>query len=203
MSRIQDSIEIFDESAGLVIEGRCLVGELPTTAGLFAVGADIILGDTHYINTGTSAAPVWTSEAGIATPPAGVDTQIQFNDADALAGGNLTWDKTNNVLTVGQENGAGPDSVITAPDAVSADTDGQWIALQGGTGNGTGNGGSVDITGGNGGVGGIGGDVSLTPGASAGLYLNGQPKMPNLPTSSSGLVAGDLYNSSGTIKIKI
>ena len=33
--------------------------------------------------------------------PAGSDTEIQFNDSDAFgADADLTWDKTNNILTV-------------------------------------------------------------------------------------------------------
>lgn len=62
--------------------------------------------------------------------PGGSDTQVQFNDSDSFAGdANLTWDKTNNILTVGNTDqgfisGGDEDlSVITRNDETGSAAD--------------------------------------------------------------------------------
>lgn len=64
-----------DPVTGYVIEGSC-VGAIPTTAGIFVKGCEILREDTGvvYQNTGTLASPVWTpigTGAAGATGPTG------------------------------------------------------------------------------------------------------------------------------------
>lgn len=59
---------------GLVIDGQKTTSGAPTaTAGKFAPGAEIInlVTGIHYINTGTTASPVWTADSTGATGPTG------------------------------------------------------------------------------------------------------------------------------------
>ncbi len=58
----------------LVIDGQKITAGAPTaTAGRFAIGAEIInlVSGIHYINTGTTASPIWTADSTGATGPTG------------------------------------------------------------------------------------------------------------------------------------
>jgi hypothetical protein len=67
MSRVIDSIEIHDESDGLIVRGKQINGGvIPATAGRFCLGAEIIGSNgITYKNTGTTASPVWSDEESI------------------------------------------------------------------------------------------------------------------------------------------
>jgi len=54
-----------DTQTGLVYTGTVAAGYPPTTAGIFATGAQItgLSSGTVYTNTGTSAVPVWSGDA--------------------------------------------------------------------------------------------------------------------------------------------
>jgi len=68
MSRIIDNIEIFDESKGLIVQGKALDGTIPTTADRFAPGATILGVDgKSYRNAGSTASPSWQDEDSITT----------------------------------------------------------------------------------------------------------------------------------------
>src|SRR5574343_1172837 len=67
MSRIEEGVEIFDESNGLIIEGKWVAEEL-TTAGRFAVGCVMIGTDGKtYTNTGSVDVPSWQDVNSVAT----------------------------------------------------------------------------------------------------------------------------------------
>jgi hypothetical protein len=67
MSRIEEGVEIFDESNGLIIEGKW-VAEALTTADRFAVGCIMIGTDGKtYTNTGSVTSPSWQDVNSIAT----------------------------------------------------------------------------------------------------------------------------------------
>ena len=67
MSKVIDGVEIFEESGGLITEGKS-IGDIPTTAGRFAIGCEILGADGKvYRNAGTVASPSWQDTDSIAT----------------------------------------------------------------------------------------------------------------------------------------
>jgi len=94
---------------------------------------------------------------------------------------------------------------------------GGYLFLDGGQGGATGGGGNVILTSGNGGAadGGIfritsgssgsgdhnGGNIEVVLGTGTGTGHTGRLNISGLPTSSAGLSSGDIWNSSGTLKI--
>lgn len=67
MSKVINGVEIFEESDGLIIKGA-FVGAPVTTAGVFAIGCEILGADGKaYRNAGTTASPVWQDTDSIST----------------------------------------------------------------------------------------------------------------------------------------
>lgn len=94
--------------------------------------------------------------------PGGSDTQIQFNDGGSFGGDSgLTFDKNNDILTLGLENS---DGTLTARTATSGDTAGGSLVMTAGNGLGTGSGGAIGIVSGTGGETGNGGTANLSGG---------------------------------------
>jgi hypothetical protein len=58
-----------DDESGYIVEGTCTSPSIPTTAGYFQKGCEIIdiSTGTKYRNTGTVAVPVWNDSDSIAT----------------------------------------------------------------------------------------------------------------------------------------
>lgn len=97
--------------------------------------------------------------------PGGSDTSVQYNDGGSFGGdSNLTWDKTNQILSVDtiQANGAGNDINVLAADAVAANTNGGSTYIESGDGNGSGQSGNIVLLVGTAGATGVGGGVYLT-----------------------------------------
>lgn len=60
MSFIANGVEIYDESNGLIVSGKALDKDIPTTANKFAQGCEILGVDGKiYKNNGTVLLPVW------------------------------------------------------------------------------------------------------------------------------------------------
>ena len=100
---------------------------------------------TNSINTLNNLTP-------IVTPPGGIDTQVQFNDAGAFAGdAGLTYNKTSDVLSAGGLNtGIVNASSVSATGAVNAASVTATGAVNGATVGASGNitaGGSITATG--------------------------------------------------------
>ena len=126
----------------------------------------------RYFDT-TLGTPVWLQSVkpsvwvtygggGGATPPAGADTQIQFNDAGAFgASASFTWAKTTNVLTLGS---AATPALVTTP-VGAANTSGVNLTIKTGAGTGTGSGAVLNLNSGLAGATGAGGLINITSGA--------------------------------------
>lgn len=88
MSRIIDEIEIYEESNGLIVKGKALDSTIPTTAGRFVPGADILGVDGKlYRNAGTTASPSWQDTDSITTTEIadGAVTNAKVNASAAIA----------------------------------------------------------------------------------------------------------------------
>jgi hypothetical protein len=110
----------------------------------------------------------WTNDTDTGGAPGGADTQVQFNDAGAFGGdAGFTYNKTTNKLSLGGDIGlsTGVDHNILIEDQTTVDTSGNTLYIKGAAGNGTGDGGLVDITSGAGGTAGRGGAVNILAGA--------------------------------------
>lgn len=132
-----------------------------------STGAWLLAGTTSGTNgqfltsAGAGAAPTWTTASAT---PAGSTTQVQFNNAGALAGdADFTWDLTNNVLALGS---AATPGVISGLDRTGSGNTGAGISIRGGINTSSdGSGGAVSVAGGNGfGASRVGGDATFAAG---------------------------------------
>jgi len=117
-------------------------------------------------SNGTGTPPTWQN-TGTGTA-AGSTTQIQYNSSGAFAGdADLTWDDTNNILTVGSLATTG---IITAP---TGSTTGGGLIVRAGTGASSGTGGTLQLLGGIAPSNQAGGNVTLSAGAGNGTGAGG------------------------------
>lgn len=129
---------IYDETAGgLVLEGTVSSGTPPTTAGIFAVGAEVIDLSTgiKYRNSGTTASPSWqdadsisTSEIadGAITPAKVRTTEARTATADGTGTGAITTPTS--LITVVTVTSAAATNQIALP-AITSASIGQVIYL--------------------------------------------------------------------------
>jgi hypothetical protein len=96
--------------------------------------------------------------------PGGYTTQIQFNDGGAFGGdADFTWDKTNNILSVGSSTTPG----TVQPPAAASTSAGTGLTVKGGAGGSTsGNGADLTLLGGTA-TEGVGGNVVITAASGA------------------------------------
>lgn len=136
------------------------------------------------LSDGTLNIPQYSSGSG--GSPGGSDTQVQYNSSGSFAGDSaLTYassiltidgtqigkvDGTNQGIIFTEEGGT---VSITGSDAVSPNTAGTVLEMIGGTGNGSGDGGSISNVGGFGGATGDGGGVVFTGGYGGSTSGNG------------------------------
>lgn len=145
--------------------------------------------------------------------PAGVDTNIQFNDSGAFGGeSTFTFDKATVTVTLGVEAGLG---LVTAPNATTAATAGGSLQIQAGDGaaSGGGVGGSLTIKAGDALSGNDdGGNFYLTPGAKDGAGNDGQvyiedPTSNNSAVFNTSLLTGDqeftFPDATGTLVLSV
>jgi hypothetical protein len=89
MSKVIDGIEIFNETpSGLIVSGKAIGSDIPTTASRFIAGATILGVDgKSYRNSGTTASVSWQDEDSIATDEIadGAITNAKVNASAAIA----------------------------------------------------------------------------------------------------------------------
>ena len=103
-----------------------------------------------------------------ATPAAGNNGNIQFNNAGSFGGSDTFNFNGTNVMSVGDATAASTFNIEGA-DQTTADTAGTTLAVSSGAGDGTGAGGDLTIVAGDGGgTTGDGGDISIKPGNTTG-----------------------------------
>jgi hypothetical protein len=124
-----------------------------------ATSADVISTWSGTCNSGTFLRADGACST-VGGTPGGSDTQIQYNNAGAFAGADMTWTTGSTTLTVG--TAAAP----TITTGVNAAGNGRTVTLKGGaTGSSTGNGGNLSLQAGDGGTtSGNGGMASLLSG---------------------------------------
>jgi hypothetical protein len=155
-----------------------LASPLTTKGDVWVYGAAndrLPVGTNGHVLTADSAQALgvkWAAASG-GGGVAGSDTQVQYNDGGAMAGDDgFTWDKTNNVLTIGTGATAGK---IKSPLGSTTSSSGQTLTIEGALGGSVnGNGGAINITGGNSvAAGNNGGAVTITGGGNVGGFSSG------------------------------
>lgn len=162
--------------------------------------------------------------------PGGASSNVQYNNAGAFAGSSaFTFSPTLvpagappdfpldvlGTLTIGSPTNATPDenvARITAPSPVAANSSGKSMAITGGNGNGTGNGGNILLYGGlSTAAGGAGGTITISGGpgetGGSGILAGGNGTLhggdANISSGSGTTSSGDIFitaDSNGTTK---
>jgi len=155
-------------------------------------------GDVFRDSTALNVLKSWpaTLGGGGGGTPGGSDTQVQFNDGGAFGGDDgLTWDKTNNILTVGTVAASG---YIGSPSAASANTNGVDLRIFTGSGDGSGVGGTLSLTAGGGGDTGNGGYTAIVGGDGGSTSGNGGAAFTQGGNAGGSGHGGNAYLSAGS-----
>ena len=156
------------------------------------------------------------------TPPAGANTQVQYNNNGAFgAEADFAYVAGTNTLTVGNITGTAANFALTVPTPATADTVGYNISVTAGAANGTANGGNLNLVSGPGDTGGniniTAADTTSVGGISGGVFITGGTSnnavsepgsvtitgstFVNLPNGSGGAVniyGGPIQGAGGT-----
>lgn len=154
------------------LDGKLATGgeaaTVATIAGRVTAGTNVTI-----TGAGTAASPYQIAAAGGGGSPAGLNTQVQFNDGGVLgADADLTYNKTTNTLAVpavATETITGPDSVTGVGIAVGAGTDAR--------------------------------SLSVTPGEDAPNFVAGMSVFDMLHTGNTKTVAGQSINGYGDVQL--
>ena len=162
-----------ETGAGTIGTIRFQVGGL--TAYDFPVADPAAAGYILATDAGTPAQLSWVDPATIGASPAGVDTDIQFNNAGSFGAdttNSYKYDDTTLTMNVGNTTSS-TTFTLQGEDQTTLDTNGTSITINLGNGNGAGDGGLMTLMSGNGGATGNGGNVIIDGGEGGTTSGNG------------------------------